>query len=286
MDLLPCPFCGADATTSERGKGASWHPIIACVNWCCSVSGTGGTRDGMRASALKLWNTRAVLAASPVEQPAAAPADERATWSNARDSLAVAMSGFAGRSGNRDFNTAIGVLDAITEPGLPLAWLRTARAASANETGAEGVIPTGYCERAGGCVCGGDLPRVREGCAEWVRPSAAQPSAQAAVRNGLRDDEQMNGCDRSAALNRVIWKLMEAMGRIPKGAEAVEADVAGVVNSACALLASRLLMPWFIGVDMAAPGTSDTSSCVWPNCGCDHPSTDGCGNTRQATPDR
>ncbi|HGO6081883.1 TPA: Lar family restriction alleviation protein [Burkholderia cenocepacia] len=71
-DLLPCPFCGAAATTSERGKGASWHPIIACVNWCCSVSGTGGTRDGMRASAVKLWNTRADLAASPVEQPAAA----------------------------------------------------------------------------------------------------------------------------------------------------------------------------------------------------------------------
>ncbi|KWK74111.1 hypothetical protein WM15_32150 [Burkholderia ubonensis] len=69
-DLLPCPFCGADATTSARGKGASWHPIIACVNWCCSVSGTGGTREVMRASAVKLWNMRASLAASPVEQPA------------------------------------------------------------------------------------------------------------------------------------------------------------------------------------------------------------------------
>jgi len=29
--------------------------------------------------------------------------------------------------------------------------------------------PGGYCERAGGCVCGGDLPRVREGCSEWVK---------------------------------------------------------------------------------------------------------------------
>ncbi|KVU18256.1 hypothetical protein WK64_07645 [Burkholderia ubonensis] len=63
---------------------------------------------------------------------AGAPADERAAWNNARDSLAVAMSGFASRSGNRDFNAAIGVLDAITEPGLPLAWLRTARAAAAS----------------------------------------------------------------------------------------------------------------------------------------------------------
>ncbi|UQP02260.1 hypothetical protein L0Z36_10270 [Burkholderia multivorans] len=30
--------------------------------------------------------------------------------------------------------------------------------------------PAGHCERVGGCLCGGDLPRVREGCAEWVKP--------------------------------------------------------------------------------------------------------------------
>ena len=28
---------------------------------------------------------------------------------------------------------------------------------------------TGHCERTGGCVCGGDLPRVREGCSNWVK---------------------------------------------------------------------------------------------------------------------
>lgn len=33
--------------------------------------------------------------------------------------------------------------------------------------------PGGYCERVGGCVCGGDLPRVREGCAEWVKLGGA-----------------------------------------------------------------------------------------------------------------
>ncbi|HDR9153835.1 TPA: hypothetical protein QDB05_000255 [Burkholderia vietnamiensis] len=81
--------------------------------------------------------------ASIVRAPS--PADERAAWGNARESLAVAMSGFASRSENRDFNAALTVLDAITEPGLPLSWLRTARAASANETGAEAVaIPAGY----------------------------------------------------------------------------------------------------------------------------------------------
>lgn len=107
------------------------------------------------------------LAASPVEQPAAAPipdrcyapscgkwdgnpectcakpapspADERAAWDDTRHSLAVAMCGFATRSGSRDLDTAISVLDAITEAGSPLSWLRTARA-SANETGSEGEI--------------------------------------------------------------------------------------------------------------------------------------------------
>lgn len=26
---------------------------------------------------------------------------------------------------------------------------------------------TGYCDREGGCVCGGDLPAIREGCYNW-----------------------------------------------------------------------------------------------------------------------
>ncbi|WP_124492403.1 hypothetical protein [Burkholderia stagnalis] len=78
------------------------------------------------------WQARA---SSPT-----APAGELATWENARESLAIAMAGFAGRSGSRDFNAAISVLDAITELGLPLAWLRTASAASRDGTGAEGAL--------------------------------------------------------------------------------------------------------------------------------------------------
>jgi protein subunit release factor B len=27
----------------------------------------------------------------------------------------------------------------------------------------------GYCDRAGGCVCGGDLPAIREGCYNWQK---------------------------------------------------------------------------------------------------------------------
>nr|WP_208450355.1 VRR-NUC domain-containing protein [Burkholderia anthina] len=34
-------------------------------------------------------------------------------------------------------------------------------------------VAAGHCERAGGCVCGGDLPRVREGCSEWVKSGGA-----------------------------------------------------------------------------------------------------------------
>ncbi|MCA8214513.1 hypothetical protein LGN20_11430 [Burkholderia cepacia] len=66
---------------------------------------------------------RAILAASPVEQHEAAPA----TWDQLRHSLAVAMCGFAGRAeGHRDLDAAVHALDAITEPGSPLAWLREA----------------------------------------------------------------------------------------------------------------------------------------------------------------
>lgn len=28
---------------------------------------------------------------------------------------------------------------------------------------------TGYCDREGGCVCGGDLPAIREGCYNWQK---------------------------------------------------------------------------------------------------------------------
>ncbi|KVG03164.1 hypothetical protein WJ21_04560 [Burkholderia vietnamiensis] len=81
---------------------------------------------------------------------APSPADERASWGRAREPLAVAMAGFASRSGSRDFNAALSVLDAITEPGLPLSWLRSARV-SAAETGATvgwaWISPTGHVSR-------------------------------------------------------------------------------------------------------------------------------------------
>ncbi|WP_175946698.1 hypothetical protein [Burkholderia pyrrocinia] len=62
------------------------------------------------------------LAASPVEQHEAAPAG----WDQLRHSLAIAMCGFGSRpDGKRDLDAAAHVLDALTEPGSPLTWLRT-----------------------------------------------------------------------------------------------------------------------------------------------------------------
>ncbi|MBR7996732.1 hypothetical protein KDX08_30225 [Burkholderia cenocepacia] len=47
-----------------------------------------------------------------------------------------------------------------------LAEMLAARPATGRSAGIE---VSGYCEAAGGCVCGGDLPRVREGCGNWIR---------------------------------------------------------------------------------------------------------------------
>lgn len=33
-------------------------------------------------------------------------------------------------------------------------------------------VSSGHCTQGGRCVCGGDLQRVREGCANWVTPNA------------------------------------------------------------------------------------------------------------------
>ena len=32
-------------------------------------------------------------------------------------------------------------------------------------------LTKGHCSEGDRCVCGGDLPRVREGCANWVTPN-------------------------------------------------------------------------------------------------------------------
>jgi hypothetical protein len=71
-----------------------------------------------------------MLATCPVEQHEAAPA----AWDKLRHSLAVAMCGFVCRpDGRRNLDAAVNVLDALTEPGSPLAWLRTIAPTAENE---------------------------------------------------------------------------------------------------------------------------------------------------------
>ncbi|AXF23513.1 hypothetical protein CUJ89_24170 [Burkholderia pyrrocinia] len=57
---------------------------------------------------------------------------------------------------------------------LPPAYSVVRLSAAGDRATQSAAAPGGYCDRAGGCVCGGDLPRVREGCSEWVKLGSAQ----------------------------------------------------------------------------------------------------------------
>ncbi|ALX47000.1 hypothetical protein AQ610_25410 [Burkholderia humptydooensis] len=66
-------------------------------------------------------------------------------------------------------------------------WYYTGRldeACSGTPSSQLAAAPIGYCERAGGCVCGGDLPRVREGCSEWVKVESQAARATSANKTG------------------------------------------------------------------------------------------------------
>ncbi len=52
------------------------------------------------------------------------------------------------------------IMDAIARM-----WIRTADTYQAETA-------NGHCTEGDRCVCGGDLPRVRQGCANWVTPNA------------------------------------------------------------------------------------------------------------------
>ncbi|MCW3700401.1 hypothetical protein [Burkholderia cenocepacia] len=81
--------------------------------------------------------------------------------------MAISQLAHAGRAIGGDQHMRA-TLDDVADKLMKLAT--TTHAASSAERPA--AAPGGYCERAGGCVCGGDLPRVREGCSEWVKSEA------------------------------------------------------------------------------------------------------------------
>lgn len=57
-----------------------------------------------------------------------------------------------------------------------------------------------------------------------------------APRLACGTSDPMDGADRGVALNRVVWKLAEAMGRVPNGADKISVEISEVINAACAAL--------------------------------------------------
>jgi len=88
--------------------------------------------------------------------------------------------------------------------------------------------PAGYCERAGGCVCGGDLPRVREGCSEWV---SIKPQAAPLEGTGNGADDFAHELWAAAQLapsegiSDGVQRIVAALSRAPR------TEVAGTVLS-------------------------------------------------------
>ncbi|MBU9468337.1 hypothetical protein LGM75_23980 [Burkholderia multivorans] len=100
----------------------------AMVEYC--VEGDPEKQTFQRPQMQRAFNRAADMLRTESMKPAAATADERAEWDSTRHALAIAMVGFAGRTGSRDLDSAAQCLDALTEPGSPLTWLREARAAA------------------------------------------------------------------------------------------------------------------------------------------------------------
>ncbi|KWD60479.1 hypothetical protein WL66_05480 [Burkholderia ubonensis] len=81
--------------------------------------------------------------------------------------------------------------------------------------------PTGYCERAGSCVCGGDLPRVREGCSEWVKvesQAARATSANETGAEGATDAKKDRWCPDECPVTGkpfFMWIAHPELGYVP-----------------------------------------------------------------------
>jgi hypothetical protein len=79
-----------------------------------------------------------------------------------------------------------------------IALVRDARSASAGKA-------SGYCAEGDRCVCGGDLPRVREGCGNWRKPEKiAAPTPAAAQDAQAKDDRYTEGYDDGMANAREL----------------------------------------------------------------------------------
>lgn len=116
----------------------------------------------------------------------------------------------------------------------------------------------GYCKKGDGCVCGGDLPCVREGCYEWVK---AQPDERAAFIDVVFDGPPSYESGR-------FVEVEDAEGRSFNAGEWIDRG-----NGLWALRISRATAPQSVkgddpiaytcdaGMKLLRDGTSDAS--VW-----------------------
>lgn len=58
------------------------------------------------------------------------------------------------------------------------------------------LVITGHCRKGDDCVCGGDLPRVREGCGNWVKGEAVPQAV------GLTDEQILEIAELAWTANR------------------------------------------------------------------------------------
>lgn len=107
---------------AERAGGDSLDAMYeAAFYWAPTVPADAASSD------IRFTHPGCECCASPpgVCQSEGVLPDEGAAWDSTRHSLAVAISAFVKcHAGNRGLDAAVQMLDAITEPGSPLAWLR------------------------------------------------------------------------------------------------------------------------------------------------------------------
>lgn len=97
--------------------------------------------------------------------------DRAAHTVNAQEAFEGGLSALIAQPVARDDVRAAGLNDALQE-------LYRALQSAAPVAQQEGAVATamgakGHCKDGDRCVCGGDLPRVREGCGNWVKGGAA-----------------------------------------------------------------------------------------------------------------
>ncbi|MCR5893458.1 MULTISPECIES: hypothetical protein [Burkholderia] len=133
--------------------------------WASGVWFHAGDRSGWRGIGWAVWMECAARSWIPLHAESLTAwgvTDGRALVRLAYDEDEARSWAVAARAEHRNRNTLPPVYSVVR---LSVTGDRAAQSTAAT---------VGYCERAGGCVCGGDLPRVREGCSEWVKLGSAQ----------------------------------------------------------------------------------------------------------------